>query len=135
MHPYFLNECVKEVGGCLRLVETDCGTKNGVIASLESVFLGQDQDQFSGLGSLGCGTSTSNQQIEAWWSIFQRFRSEWWISLSKDLAGYVAFQSGNQKHMFRLQCCFMDLIQKDLDEVAELRNSHTITPNRMAECP
>ena len=40
MHPYFLNECVKEVGGCPRLVETDCGTKNGVIASLESVFLG-----------------------------------------------------------------------------------------------
>ncbi|CAH3036649.1 unnamed protein product, partial [Pocillopora meandrina] len=34
---YYL-ECVKEVGGCPRLVETDCGTKNGVIASLESVF-------------------------------------------------------------------------------------------------
>lgn len=27
---YYL-ECVKEVGGCPRLVETDCGTKNGVL--------------------------------------------------------------------------------------------------------
>lgn len=78
---YYL-ECVKEVGGCPRLVETDCGTKNGVLASLESVFREQDQDQFSGLGGLRYGTSTSNQQIEAWWSIFQRFRSDWWISLS-----------------------------------------------------
>ena len=131
---YYL-ECVKEVGGCPRLVQTDCGTENGVIACLQSVFRGQDQDQFSGHRSHRYGTSPSNQRIEAWWSIFRRFRSEWWISLFKDLASYGAFQSGNQKHMFCLQYCLMDLIQKYLDEVAELWNSHTIRPNRMAECP
>ena len=131
---YFL-KCVKEVGGCPRLIQTDCGTENGIIASLQSVFRSQDQDQFSGLRSHRYGTSTSNQRIEAWWSILRRFRSEWWISLFKDLATYGAFQSGNLKHMFCLQYCFMDLIQKDLDEVAQLWNSHIIRPSRMAECP
>lgn len=29
----------------------------------------------------------------------------------------------------------MDLIQRDLDEVAMPWNSHTIRPSRMAECP
>lgn len=131
---YFL-KCVKEVGGCPRLVQTDCGTENVLIASLQSVFRGREQDPFSGLRSHRYGTSTSNQRIEAWWSILRRFRSEWWISLFKDLASYGAFQSGNQKHVFCLQYCFMDLIQRDLDEVAMLWNSHTIRPSRMAECP
>ena len=111
---YFL-KCVKEVGGCPRLVQTDCGTESGIITSLQSVFRSQDQEQFSGLRSHRYGTSTSNKRIEAWWSILQRLRSEWWISLFKDLASYGAFQSGNQKHMFCLQHWFIDLIQKDLD--------------------
>lgn len=62
---YYL-ECVKEVGGCPRLVQTDCGIENGIIASLQSVFRGQDQDQFSGLRGHRYGTSQSNQRIEAW---------------------------------------------------------------------
>ena len=94
---YFL-KCVKDVGGCK--ASTDCGTENGIIASLQSVFRSQDQDQFSGLRSHRYGTSTSNEQIEAWRSILRRFRSEWWISLFKELASYGAFQSGNHKHMF-----------------------------------
>lgn len=52
---YFL-KCVKEVGGCPRLVQTDCGTESGIITSLQSVFRSQDQDQFSGLRSHRYGT-------------------------------------------------------------------------------
>lgn len=131
---YFL-QSAKQVGGCPTLVQTDCGTENGIITSLQSVFHDQDQDQFSGLRSHGYVTSTSNQRIEAWWSILRLFRSEWCISLFKDLAIYGAFQSSNRKRTFCLQYCFMDSIQRTLSEVADLWNIHTIRPNRMSECP
>lgn len=43
---YFL-QGVKDVGRCPRLVQTDCGAENVLIASLQSVFRGREQDPFS----------------------------------------------------------------------------------------
>ncbi|KAF3845993.1 hypothetical protein F7725_003071 [Dissostichus mawsoni] len=79
-------------------------------------------------------TSMTNQRIEAWWSILRKGRSQFWMELFADLrdAGYF---NGSHEHQCLLRFCFIDVIQKDLDECVRLWNSHRIRPSRTASCP
>ena len=79
--------------------------------------------------------STSNQRIESWWSIFRKSRSEWWLELFKDLAVSGAFCDGNITHVYCLRYCFMEILQKELNFVANSWNEHAIRASNMSECP
>ena len=86
-------KAVEQLVGCPRMVWTDCGTENGIIAALKQVF----HDDANNQQTYGHRyvASTSNQRIEAWWSHFRKSRSEWWIDLFKDLTAAGAFSPGN----------------------------------------
>lgn len=131
---YYLS-CVKQMKGCPRLVQTDCGTENVVLASIQGVFCRNASNPYSGPNSHRYGSSPANQRIEAWWSHFRKNNSEWWIDLFKDLVAYGCFEPGNFIHVCCLQFSFMALIQKELNMVASEWNSHRIRKNKMAECP
>ena len=113
---------VEQLRGCPRMVWTDCGTENGVIAALQQVF----HDDANNQQTYGHRyvASTSNQRIEAWWSQFRKSRSEWWINLFKDLTASGAFSPGNLTQTYCIRYCFMDILQKELDYVASSWNEH-----------
>ncbi|KAI9541732.1 hypothetical protein NQZ68_027096 [Dissostichus eleginoides] len=47
----------------------------------------------------------------------------------------TGYFNGSQEHQCLLRFCFVDVIQKDLDECVRLWNSHRIRPSRTASCP
>ena len=68
-----------------RLVRSDRGSDNVNICGLQRFFRREHDDQNAGSKSFMYGTSTSNQCIESWWSIFRNGRMNWWINFFKDL--------------------------------------------------
>lgn len=118
---------VKELGGCPLLLVTDCGSENGIAASIQCMFRTNDQDELAGVKSHRYCSSPANQRIEGWWSFFRRNRSNWWISLFKDMVDYGLLCVGNTLHMECLWFCFSKLLQNDLDKVKDHWNSHKIS--------
>ncbi|XP_031573563.1 uncharacterized protein LOC116307446 [Actinia tenebrosa] len=125
---------VKQLKGCPKRVWSDCGTENGIVAALQQVF---HENSTTGGQSYGHRyiSSTANQRIEAWWSIFRKSQSNWWLELFKDLKESGSFCNGNIIHVYCLRYCFMNIIQKELDSVAANWNEHRIRKNSTAECP
>ena len=119
---------VHEAGGFPARVRTDCGTENGMVATIQSVVTGTGSSHIY-------GTSPGNQRIEAWWSFFRRHRSQWWIEFVESLIEFGVFHPGCHKETDCLRYCFMDLIQSDLDEVRRQWNTHRIRPSVGARCP
>ncbi|KAI9521602.1 hypothetical protein NQZ68_003756 [Dissostichus eleginoides] len=130
---YFL-KCVRNLGVIPMRLRTDCGTENGIMAAIQCTLRHHHHDYHSGASSHMYGTSMTNQRIEAWWSILRKGRSQFWMELFADLrdAGYF---NGSHEHQCLLRFCFIDVIQKDLDECVRLWNSHRIRPSRTASCP
>ncbi|XP_062851516.1 uncharacterized protein LOC134314752 [Trichomycterus rosablanca] len=126
--------CVRNLGAVPMRLRTDCGTENGIMAAVQCTLRHQHTDYYSGASSHMYGSSTNNQRIESWWSIFRKGRSQFWMELFADLrdAGYF---NGSHEHQCLLRFCFSDVIQKDLDECVTLWNSHRIRTSRTASCP
>ena len=81
------------------------------------------------------GTSPGNQRIEAWWSFFRRYRTQWWIEFFESLIINSLFHPGHAKEVECLRFCFVSVIQTDLDLVRRQWNTHRITPSPGARCP
>ncbi|XP_030579512.1 uncharacterized protein LOC115787648 [Archocentrus centrarchus] len=130
---YFLS-CVRNLGVIPMRLRTDCGTENGTMAAIQCTLRHHHNDYYSGASSHMYGSSTTNQRIESWWSIFRKGRCQFWMELFADLreAGYL---NGSHEHQCLLRYCFGDVIQRDLDECMRLWNSHRIRPSRTASCP
>ena len=124
---------VEQLGGCPRMVWTDCGTENGILATLQQVFH-EDANNQQTYGHRFVA-SPSNQRIEAWWSNFRKSRSDWWIDLFKDLTASGSFSPGNMSQTYCIRYCFMNILQKELDYVASSWNEHLIRGCNMSECP
>lgn len=124
---YYL-DAVLSAGGYPAHVRTDCGTENVTIAAIQALVTGTTSGHLY-------GTSPGNQRIEAWWSFFRRYRSQWWIELFEHLTEYGAFHPGCVIETECLRFCFMDVIQKDLDEVRRQWNTHRIRPSAGSRCP
>ncbi|TWW62510.1 hypothetical protein D4764_04G0011570 [Takifugu flavidus] len=57
-----------------RRLRTDCGTENGIMAAIQCTLRHHHRDHYSGASSHMYGSSTNNQRIESWWSIFRKGR-------------------------------------------------------------
>ena len=58
-------DCVRQIGGIPKTVREDCGSENVNVAILQRFFHNQNQ-------SFLYEKSSSNQRIEAWWSMLKR---------------------------------------------------------------
>ena len=59
---YYLS-CVKKIQGCPRLVQTECGAENVVVAAIQGVFCINAPPPFDGPNSHWYDSSPSNQRI------------------------------------------------------------------------
>lgn len=123
---FYLNQ-VKEVDGCPLQLVSDCGTENGIAASMQCIFRSSCHDEQAGEKSHKYCSSPANQRIEGWWSFFRRHRSNWWINLFKDMIDYNLLDMGKELHKQCLWFCFSKVMQNDLDQLKEHWNSHKIT--------
>ncbi|XP_056880216.1 uncharacterized protein LOC130520538 [Takifugu flavidus] len=101
---YFLS-CVRNLSLVPMRLRTDCGTENGIMAAIQCTLRHHHRDYYSGASSHMYGSSTNNQRIESWWSIFREARSQFWMELFADLrdAGYF---NGSHEHQCLLRYCF-----------------------------
>ena len=128
-------ECVRDNHGCPLLLWSDCGTENGLAASMQCYFRAQGDDVLAGEKSHRYGSSHANQRIENWWSFFRRCRSSWWINYFKDLVHDGILKLGNELHMECAWLCFSPVIQQELNELVEHWNSHYIRRSRHDTLP
>ncbi|XP_052677471.1 uncharacterized protein LOC128158591 isoform X2 [Crassostrea angulata] len=124
---YYLR-CVMECGGCPSLLQSDPGTENVLVGSLQSLFV-NSEDGFKIV------RSAFNQRIEAWWSMLRRRFTSWWIDFFRDLASFNSFEIGNENDIRCIRFCFSSLIQRELDEVKNTWNHHHISHSRQAVVP
>lgn len=66
--------CVRNLGVIPMRLRTDCGTENGIMAAIQCTLRHHHHDYYSGASSHMYGSSTNNQRIESWWSIFRKGR-------------------------------------------------------------
>lgn len=131
----FYFDCVEEIGGCPRLLTTDCGTANGIMAGMQCFLRGEDDDDFAGEKAHRYIPSTRNQRIEAWWSYLRRSRYTWWINFFKDMVGRGTLVTGSNLHEECLWFCFAEVIQQDLEFVRLHWNTHYIRRSRHDTVP
>ena len=102
-----------------RIVRSDRGSENVIIAGLQRYFLRSTNFANS---SFKFDSSAANQRIESWWSIMRRSRLNWWINFFKDLRHQGDFDATIAYHVDALRFSFMGLLQSELDETRELWN-------------
>lgn len=78
---YFLS-CVRNLGVIPMRLRTDCGTENGTMAAIQCTLRHHHNDYHSGASSHMYGSSTNNQRIESWWSIFRKGRWEAFLNVT-----------------------------------------------------
>jgi hypothetical protein len=127
---YYL-KCLQQHKCAPRILRCDLGTENTTLKLLQPYFRYNCNDRFAGINSIFMGKSTSNQRIEAWWSILRKQNADWWMAYFKDLRDSGVYHDGNPLHNECLRFCFMGVIQAELDRVLKEWNIHTISTKKM----
>nr|XP_023666802.1 uncharacterized protein LOC111843432 [Paramormyrops kingsleyae] len=85
--------CLRNLGVVPMRLRTDCGTENGIMAAIQCTLRHHHTDYYSGMSSHMYGSSTNNQRIESWWSIFRRGRRIWMnISCCRTVTGFALLE-------------------------------------------
>ena len=119
----FYIETIKELGFCPKLLRTDAGTENGLMASIHCVLC-------NSLTAHKYGTSVANQRIENWWSTLRRSYTGWLIDFFKARIAEGAFVTGSELHNDISWFSFSYLLQKDLSDFQTRWNTHRIRKSR-----
>ena len=131
---YFM-DYVSVIGVTACIILADRGTENVHVECIQRFFRRLSQDDFAGDRSFMYGRSTSNQRIEAWWSLLRKACTDWWIRFFTDLRDQGLYNDDNVIHRECLKFCFMDILQTELHGVARDWNIHSIPPSKNGESP
>lgn len=131
----YYHNTLKEFSRIPQVVRADRGSENIVIGGIQRFLRRGFGDNLSGDLSFRYGPSTSNQRIEAWWSQFRKAKGTWWINLFKDLVSLNILDISLNYHLQVIRFCFMGIIQKELDDMKYMWNTHYIREVKNSECP
>ena len=118
---YFPNT-VEQLGGVPRLVRTDKGTENIWISVMQRLLRMDQNDNLPGFKSFIEGKSSANQRIESYWSKLRQGGGGWWINFFKDLRDSGVYADHDPLHQECLKFCFMNVLRKELNSIAEMWN-------------
>ena len=111
-------DAVQGQGQAPQLLRSDCGTENGIAASLQAFFHQNENAHIY-------GKSITNQRIEAFWSKL-RPALDGWIDHFKMLRQANIFEPGNTVHMYSMRVAFKKQISKVLHTFMIYWNTHTV---------
>ena len=123
-------DAVKKYNGSPKLLRTDNGIENVIMAAMQAYFRSDGDDELAGINAHRYGSSPANQGIECWWSFLRKNRSNWWINFFKDLIEPGHFNTSSDVEKECLWYCFANLLQQDLTAVKQHWNSHYIRKSR-----
>ena len=129
---YFLST-VQQLGGVPRLVRTDKGTENIWISVMQKLLRMDQDDNLAGHKSFIEGRSTANQRIEAYWSKLRLGGGGWWMNFFKDLRDSGVYADHDPLHQECLKFCFMNVLRKELNSIAEMWNVKDIQVKKNAQ--
>lgn len=129
---HYLNT-VEQLGGVPTRLRSDKGTENSGIGILQQFFRWHNEDEFSARKSFHQGKSSANQRIEAWWSKLRDGGGGWWINMFKDLRDSGIYEDGDNLLDECVKFCFLPILRKELQLVAELWNTHKIQGQKRHE--
>ena len=116
-------DIVKELGVCPKLLQTDCGTENVLMAAIQiRLHASVHAHRYS--------SSVANIRIENWWSHNRKGYTCWLIKFFKDMVVTGEFDLGNTLHMELAWYTFSPLLQYELDQVKLQWNTHYIKRTR-----
>ena len=116
-------DIVKELGVCPKLLQTDCGTENVLMAAIQSRLQ-------ASVHAHRYSSSVANIRIENWWSHNRKGYTGWLINFFKDMVATGEFNLGNTLHMELAWYTFSPLLQYELDQVKFQWNTHYIRRTR-----
>ena len=119
---YYINT-LKELSTCPKLLQTDCGTENVLMAAIQSRLQ-------SSIYAHRYSSSAANIRIENWWSHNKKGYTAWLINFFKDMVSKGEFVLGNCLHMELAWYTFSPLLQYELDQVKLQWNTHYIRRTR-----
>nr|XP_022307773.1 uncharacterized protein LOC111113775 [Crassostrea virginica] len=122
---YYLS-AVQMLKGCPEKIRADPGAENGLIATFHSCLK-------SNGSSVTFGTSTANQRIERFWGLLRQMRADFWIHHFKVLVYEDLLVLGNPIHRLCIQYVYLPLIKKDLREIMEHWNNHSIRRQKLGD--
>ncbi|CAG2232978.1 unnamed protein product [Mytilus edulis] len=120
---YFI-DAIEEHRGHPYSMRGDMGTENGLVAVMQTLFAGDEVTI-----PFIYGKSTMNTRIESWWGILRKKCCQVWISAMKGLQERGQF-SGDKLDINLIQFCCMQLLQNELDDTAQVWNTHYIRRSR-----
>ncbi len=128
---YYL-DAVKQIGGAPQKIRSDDGSENSLIEAIHTYLRYSNSDNDTPVDSccFAIGRSTANQRIEAYWSHLVKDGPGWWINFFKDLRDLNLFNDSDPIHIECIRFCFMQILRKELHQVAQLWNEHIISPSK-----
>ena len=113
---------MEQLGGVPRLVRTDKGTENIWISVMQRLLRIDQNVNLAGFKSFIEGKSSPNQRIESYWSKLRQGGGGWWINFFKDLRDSGVYADHDPLHQECLKFCFMNVLRKELNSIAEMWN-------------
>ena len=121
-------DTMKELRVCPKLLQTDCGTKNVLMAGIQRRLQASvDAHRYS--------SSVAKIRIKSWWSYNGKGFTGWLINFFKDMVATGEFNLGNTLHMELAWYTFSPLLQYELDQVKLQWNTHYIRRTRHDTIP
>ena len=131
----FYFDYIRQINGVPVRVFADRGTENSIVRDTQYALRWNDLDQFQGLSSFIYVSSNRNVRIERFWRSLREMTGQFWINLFKDMCDLGLFDTSDNAHMECARYCFIDLINKELDNVRRLWNEHRVRANIEVDCP
>ena len=121
-------DTMKELGFCPKLLKTDCGTENVLMAAIQSRLQAP-------VHAHRYSSSVTNIRIEHWWSHNRKGYTGWLINFFKDMVANGEFNLGSTLHMELAWYTFSPLLQYELNQVKLQWNTHYFRRTRHDTIP
>ena len=110
-------------------VKADDGTEHSLVQPIHLLLRNTDGSD-PNLESFSIVTSPANKRIEAFWSILLRDKIGWWKRFFQDMVDLDLFSNDDPVLLEAIRFCFMQLLRKELKEIASDWNVHIISSSR-----
>ncbi|XP_053302891.1 uncharacterized protein LOC128461802 [Pleuronectes platessa] len=129
---YFIDEVSSRNGTATR-IRSDLGTENCFVEQMQIFMRHDHMDEFSNRCFL-YGSSNHNQRIEQWWGFLRKQHAQFWMNVFQDLKESDHF-SGDFLDKSLIQFTCLEIIERELQDVVHLWNTHRIRSSRNAVSP
>ena len=113
-----------------KIVRSDAGNENVVVADIHRVLRSFHDDSFSGENSYMIGRSAANQRIEMLWSSLMKHFTQQWRNLFKDMVDSGLLNTADTDDIEILRLWFTYLLQQNLNTFKDYWNTHRIRRQR-----